>query len=101
MKEALRLHPTLPLLVPHCPSETCTVGGYTIPKGARVFVNVWAIQHDPTIWETLWSFLLRDSWMENGITVGMTSNIFRLGRDEEFVQGQQWLRGCLCIHWLH
>ncbi|CAA3006531.1 flavonoid 3 -monooxygenase-like, partial [Olea europaea subsp. europaea] len=28
MKEALRLHPTLPLLVPHCPSETCTVGGF-------------------------------------------------------------------------
>ncbi|KAL2547411.1 Cytochrome [Forsythia ovata] len=51
MKEALRLHPTLPLLVPHCPSETCTVGGYTIPKGARVFVNVWAIHHDSTFWE--------------------------------------------------
>ncbi|KAA8522278.1 hypothetical protein F0562_012951 [Nyssa sinensis] len=51
MKEALRLHPTLPLLVPHCPSETRTVGGYTVPKGARVFVNVWAIHRDPSIWE--------------------------------------------------
>ncbi|KAJ8767635.1 hypothetical protein K2173_018193 [Erythroxylum novogranatense] len=51
MKETLRLHPTLPLLVPHCPSENCTVGGYTVPKGARVFLNVWAIHRDPTIWE--------------------------------------------------
>ena len=51
MKEALRLHPVLPLLVPHCPSETCTVGGYTVPKGSRVFINVWAIQRDPSIWE--------------------------------------------------
>ncbi|KAK3041051.1 hypothetical protein RJ639_026848 [Escallonia herrerae] len=51
MKEALRLHPALPLLVPHCPSETCTIGSYTIPKGARVFVNVWAIHRDPSIWE--------------------------------------------------
>lgn len=51
MKEALRLHPALPLLVPHCPSETCTVGGYTIPKGSRIFVNVWAMQRDPSIWE--------------------------------------------------
>ncbi|KAG5244931.1 flavonoid 3'-monooxygenase [Salix suchowensis] len=51
MKESLRLHPVLPLLVPHCPSQTCTVGGYTIPKGVRVFVNVWAIHRDPKVWE--------------------------------------------------
>lgn len=51
MKETLRLHPALPLLVPHCPSESCCVGGYTIPKGSRVFVNVWAIHRDPSIWD--------------------------------------------------
>ncbi|XP_052210696.1 flavonoid 3'-monooxygenase CYP75B137-like [Diospyros lotus] len=51
MKEALRVHPALPLLVPHCPSQSCVVGGYTIPKGARVFINVWAIHRDPSIWE--------------------------------------------------
>ncbi|XP_075494959.1 flavonoid 3'-monooxygenase-like isoform X1 [Primulina tabacum] len=51
MKEILRLHPVLPLMVPHCPSKPCIVGGYTVPKGARVFVNVWAIQRDASIWE--------------------------------------------------
>ncbi|GFP81800.1 flavonoid 3' 5'-hydroxylase [Phtheirospermum japonicum] len=51
MKEVLRLHPALPLLVPHCPTTTCHVAGYTVPKGARVFVNVWAIHRDPSIWE--------------------------------------------------
>ncbi|CAK8562839.1 unnamed protein product [Lathyrus sativus] len=51
MKETLRLHPVLPLMVPHCPSETTKVGGYTIPEGSRVFVNVWAIHRDPSVWK--------------------------------------------------
>ncbi|KAL6004856.1 hypothetical protein ACLOJK_005412 [Asimina triloba] len=50
VKEVLRLHPALPLMVPHCPAEARVVGGYTIPKGARVFINVWAVHRDPSIW---------------------------------------------------
>ncbi|KAL4368276.1 hypothetical protein GQ457_05G027730 [Hibiscus cannabinus] len=51
MRESLRLHPALPLLVPHSPDRACTVGGYAIPKGSRVFINAWAIHRDPCIWE--------------------------------------------------
>nr|UXM19719.1 flavonoid 3'-monooxygenase 1 [Hydrangea macrophylla] len=70
MKESLRLHPALPLLVPHSPSETCKVGGYTIPKGSRVFVNVWAIHRDPSIWENPLEFnperFLNGKWDYSG-----------------------------------
>lgn len=51
VKETLRLHPPIPLLVPHCPSETSTIGGYSVPKGARVFLNVYTIHRDPQLWE--------------------------------------------------
>ncbi|GMP95938.1 hypothetical protein CsSME_00044796 [Camellia sinensis var. sinensis] len=50
VKETFRLHP-LPLLVPRCSSQSCVVGGYSIPKGTRVFLNVWAIQRDPNFWD--------------------------------------------------
>uniref|UniRef100_A0A0E0C6N1 Cytochrome P450 n=1 Tax=Oryza meridionalis TaxID=40149 RepID=A0A0E0C6N1_9ORYZ len=50
IKETLRLHPALPLMVPHSPSAASTVGGYHVPEGSRVFVNVWAIQRNPLVW---------------------------------------------------
>ncbi|XP_020594587.1 geraniol 8-hydroxylase-like [Phalaenopsis equestris] len=51
IKEVLRLHPALPLLVPHCPSSPSAVGGFAVPKGSRVFINVWAIHRDETLWK--------------------------------------------------
>ncbi|ESW29734.1 hypothetical protein PHAVU_002G094500, partial [Phaseolus vulgaris] len=56
IKETLRLHPPLPFLVPRCPKQTSTVGGYTIPKGAQVMLNMWTILRDPHIWEDALEF---------------------------------------------
>lgn len=50
IREVLRLYPVVPLLVPHCPTSTCTIGGYTVPQGSRVFLNVWSIHRDPSVW---------------------------------------------------
>ncbi|GAB4858586.1 hypothetical protein Ancab_040370 [Ancistrocladus abbreviatus] len=51
VKETLRLHPPVALAVPHHPSKPCIIGGYTIPEGSRVFINIWGIHRDPSIWE--------------------------------------------------
>uniref|UniRef100_A0A803KY14 Cytochrome P450 n=1 Tax=Chenopodium quinoa TaxID=63459 RepID=A0A803KY14_CHEQI len=39
-----------PLLVPHESSEKCVVGGYTIPHGTMLLLNIWAIHNNPKYW---------------------------------------------------
>lgn len=51
INETLRLYPAGPLLVPHESSQECTVGGFRIPRGTMLLLNMWAIQNDPNIWE--------------------------------------------------
>lgn len=49
-KEALRLHPPTPLMLPHRSNANVKIGGYDIPKGSNVHVNVWAVARDPAVW---------------------------------------------------
>ncbi|OMP14172.1 Cytochrome P450 [Corchorus olitorius] len=44
------MYPIGPILTRES-SEECTVGGFRIPRGTMLLVNIWAIHYDPGYWE--------------------------------------------------
>ena len=78
ISEIFRLHPVVPLLVPHESREDIKLGDYDIAKGTILIVNIYPIQRDPEIWEEPKKF--NPKRFENGNSNGKLVIPFGMGR---------------------
>ncbi|KAF3438776.1 hypothetical protein FNV43_RR21540 [Rhamnella rubrinervis] len=85
VRETLRLHPPLPLLLPRETATSIELGGYHIPANTKVFINAWAIQRDPSSWDMAEEFI--PERFEN-------SSVDFKGQDSQFIPLGTGRRGC-------
>ncbi|CAI9757399.1 unnamed protein product [Fraxinus pennsylvanica] len=60
IKESLRLHHLVPLLLHRQSTQDTTVMGYDIASGTRVLINGWAIARDPKFGKILKNLYQKD-----------------------------------------
>ena len=85
IKETLRVHPPIPLLLPRESTRDTKIMGYDIAAGTQVLTNVWAIGRDPTLWDEAEDF--RPERFLN-------SSIDFRGQDFELIPFGAGRRGC-------
>ncbi|CAM6045004.1 unnamed protein product [Sphagnum compactum] len=51
VKEIMRLHMAIPLLVPHMNLHDAKLAGYDIPAESKILVNAWWIANNPKYWD--------------------------------------------------
>ncbi|CAK8572587.1 unnamed protein product [Lathyrus sativus] len=85
IKETLRLHLPIPLLVPRRCMEDIKLDDYDIAAGTQVIVNAWAIARDPSTWHQPLEFKPERF---------MNSSIDFKGTDFELIPFGAGRRGC-------
>ncbi|XP_022087524.1 cytochrome P450 2J5-like isoform X1 [Acanthaster planci] len=69
INEVQRLRPVGIMALPYETTEEFQLKGYTIPKGRKVFINLWAMMNDPKVWDRPEEFNPGRFLSEDGKTV--------------------------------
>ncbi|GKC10752.1 cytochrome P450 71B34-like protein [Tanacetum coccineum] len=71
VKETLRMHPPLPLLIPHESISHCQIDGHDIFPKTSTLINVWGIGRDPNVWGNNADEFYPERFVETDVEFGM------------------------------
>nr|XP_034955979.1 cytochrome P450 1A1-like isoform X2 [Zootoca vivipara] len=66
LHEIFRHTSFLPFTIPHCTTKDATLNGYHIPAKTCIFVNMYQVNHDESLWEDPYLFKPHRFLNENG-----------------------------------
>ncbi|KAI7745610.1 hypothetical protein M8C21_033456 [Ambrosia artemisiifolia] len=66
IKETMQLHVLAPLMAPHKTQMEIKLGNYIVPANTQIIVNAWAIEREPSYWEST-SLFMRERFLRNEI----------------------------------
>ncbi|XP_031555429.1 steroid 17-alpha-hydroxylase/17,20 lyase-like [Actinia tenebrosa] len=91
--EVLRHCSVMPLAIPHEALCDSTIGLYHVPKGTTVLLNIYAIHHDPEVWENPKEFKPERFLDENrNFDSGRAANLIAFGIGHRVCPGEALAR---------
>ncbi|CAO2163707.1 unnamed protein product [Urochloa humidicola] len=92
VKEAMRLRPVTPVLIPHrATDDDIEIGGYAVPRESTVILNAWAMMRDPAAWQRPEEFV-PERFLSSGS--GRAAGVDFKGKDYEFIPFGSGRRQC-------
>ncbi|XP_058772963.1 2-hydroxyisoflavanone synthase-like [Vicia villosa] len=96
VKEALRMHPPVPVVKRKC-TEECEINGYVIPEGALILLNVWAVARDPKYWNRPLEFR-PERFLENVVGEGEAASVDVRGQNFQLLPFGSGRRMCPAVN---